>query len=45
MVLEECILKGNEKEFKGGDVGSWSSGDWGVVVMMKVKMVVMERKV
>ena len=39
------ILKGNEKEFEEGDVRDWSSGDGGVVVMMKVKMVVTERKV
>ena len=39
------ILKGNEKEFKGGDVGGWSSGNWSVAVMKKFKMVVMERKV
>ena len=31
MVLESCILKGNEKEFEGGgvygDVEGWSSGE------------------
>ena len=38
-------MKGNEKEFEGDDIEGWSIGDKGVVVMMKVKMVVMERKV
>ena len=41
-------MKENEKEVEGvgdyGDVGGWSNGDGGGVVMVRVKVVVVDRE-